>query len=70
MALSDKVASGRFIVLEDFTPDDAKTKAAKRVIATAAAKVSFEKRFPSILVVLSADRRSAAPRTLSACLRR
>lgn len=58
MALSDKVASKRFIVLDDFTPEGGKTKVAKRVLATAVAKADVAKRVPSVLIVLPSERRS------------
>jgi len=60
MALSDKVASSRFIVLEDFTPEGGKTRAAKRVLEAAVAHVHVEKHAPSILLVLPAERRATA----------
>jgi len=59
MALSDKVAGGRFVVVDDFAPEGAKTKATRRVLATAIAKASVEKRAPSVLVVLPASARAA-----------
>lgn len=60
MALSDKVASNRFIVLDDFTPEGGKTRAAKRVLAAVVAHAHMEKRVPSVLLALPADRRSTA----------
>ncbi|MDO8622351.1 MAG: 50S ribosomal protein L4 [bacterium] len=60
MALSDKVASNRFIVLDDFTPEGGKTRAAKRVLEAAVAQAHMEKRVPSVLLVLPAERRATA----------
>lgn len=60
MALSDKVASNRFIVLDDFTPEGGKTRAAKRVLAAAVAHAHMEKRVPSVLLALPTERRATA----------
>lgn len=57
MALTDKVVSNRLIVLEDFIPEGAKTKAARRVLAKVAALAATGRRAPSILVALPEDRR-------------
>lgn len=57
MALSDKVANTRFIILDEFAPEGGKAKAAKRVLETVVAKASIGKRAPSVLVVLPASAR-------------
>lgn len=59
MALSDKVASNRLVVLEDFAPSGAKTKATARVLGKAIAIATTERRAPSALVALPSDRRDA-----------
>lgn len=63
MALSDKVASSRFVVVEDFVPEGTKTKAAARVLTTLSRThvgASTGTRPPSMLVALPADHRTAA----------
>lgn len=57
MALSEKVASKRLVILEEFAPEGGKARAAKRVLATAVAKASVEKRAPSVLLALPAGAR-------------
>jgi large subunit ribosomal protein L4 len=71
MALSDKVASTRLVVLDDLAPEGGKTKGAARALAAATAKAAAAKRAPSVLVVLPTDRRAVRrsvenlPRTTS-----
>lgn len=61
MAVSDKVASKRFLVLEDLVlPQQGTTKAAKRVLDTVAEHAAPGTRAPSVLLVLPADRRDVA----------
>lgn len=70
MALSDKVASKRFVVLEDFTPLEQKTKAAKRVLDAVTTHAMGSGRRPTALLVLPKERRDAVhsvrnlPRTM------
>jgi large subunit ribosomal protein L4 len=58
MALSDKVASKRLVILDDFTPEGGKTRAAKRVLTAVVAKADIVKHVPSVLVVLPSERRT------------
>ena len=58
MALSDKVAGNRMVVLEDFAPDGVKTKMAARVLTNVIATVAGGRRSPSALVALPDDRRA------------
>ncbi len=58
MALSDKVASKRLVILDDFTPEGGKTRSARRVLGTAVARADVAKRVPSVLVVLPSERRA------------
>ncbi|MFH1430560.1 MAG: 50S ribosomal protein L4 [Candidatus Uhrbacteria bacterium] len=61
MALTDKVTSGRFIVLEDFDPAQGKAKAAKELIGIAIQRAEVgAKQAPSVLVALPTARRAAA----------
>ena len=57
MALTDKVVSNRLIVLEDFVPEGAKTKAAGRVLAKVIALAATGRHAPTVLVALPEDRR-------------
>lgn len=71
MALSDKAASKRIIIVDDLAPAGGKTKAAGRTLVAVTAKAAVAKRIPSVLVVLPSDRRSVRrsvenlPRTTS-----
>lgn len=60
MALSDKVAAQRFVVLEDFAPTGVKTKVAARLLMTVAAPPAGRVRRPSVLLALPSDRKGAA----------
>lgn len=60
MALSDKVAHERFVVLEDFAPAAGKTKAARVILEAVTKRVARGKRAPSVLLVLPTERKAAA----------
>ncbi|MDO8425401.1 MAG: 50S ribosomal protein L4 [bacterium] len=60
MALSEKVAASRLLVLEGFSPADGKTKAAVRTLGALAIAAQTERKAPSMLMVLAASERAAA----------
>ena len=60
MALSDKVAQQRLLVIDDFAPTAAKTQDAQRIMTAVLAHAPHGKRVPKVLLVLPEERRGLA----------